>query len=297
MRHRLRNPAQTSPSHVLGCVHARASARSNALRLLFALTLFVASTFSHAALVAVAPAGSDDFAVAPGWRAVDFNLFAASVGLLPAAELLPAATHVDLAGLGIGAGEAHAPPYEFEISDALSAAGLIDEFDFAARDVDGSADDAVYFAFTLIADADNAPVGKTPDGEQPMLPLDLFGLSVTAVLSRRSQTGASETLAEFLVVLEAADPDSIPDFTLDGVSHLPFFFVIDPTLLTPDHAASRDYRLQFALRDSAGNGYDLASDFSVHAVSTPGTASLLVPLFALCGAGLTRRSKRAPPQR
>ena len=106
MRHRLRNPAQTSPSHVLGCVHARASARSNALRLLFALTLFVASTFSHAALVAVAPAGSDDFAVAPGWRAVDFNLFAASVGLLPAAELLPAATHVDLAGLGIGAGEA-----------------------------------------------------------------------------------------------------------------------------------------------------------------------------------------------
>ncbi len=272
---------------------SRAQLAAALTRLLCSLAITTAATFSHAALVTVNPAGADEFALAPTWQPVDFSLFSAAAGLLPAAELLPPATHLDLTDFAVGPGEAHAAPYDFEISDALSAVGLIDAFEFAEHDIDGSAGNAIYFAFNIIADPDNAPVGMTPDGEQAMLPLELFGLDLRVILSRVPQAGVDEALGEFLIVLAAPDPDLFPDFTLEGVSHLPFFFAIDPAVLPPNQPAAGDYRLQFALRDAGGNGYDLASDFAVQAVSTPGTAPLMVPLLGLCIARLVLRRNRA----
>ena len=291
---RSKHNARHGRSALTNCrVLSRAQLAAAAIRLLCSLAITIASTFSHAALVTVTPVGADEFVLAPTWRAVDFNLFTAATGLLPAAELLPPATHLDLAELRIGPAEPHDAPYDFEISDALAAAGLVDAFEFAEDVIDGSTGNAIYFAFNIIADPDNASIGMTPDGEQAMLPLDLFGLDLSVVLSRVSQAGVAEVLGEFLIVLAAPDPDLFPDFTLEGVSHLPFFFALDPAVLPPNQPVAGDYRLQFALRDSGGNGYDLVSDLAVQAVSAPGTATLMAPLLGLCVAGLALRRNRS----
>ena len=295
-----RNTTHAPSSIVAACAPAHVLRATRAVRLLCGFAAIAACTFNHAALVNIEAAGADDFVMAPTWHAVDFNLFASAAGLLPAAELLPPATHVDLADLGIGPGEAHAAPYDFEISDALTAAGLIDEFEFAEDDIDGGSGNAIYFAFNLIADPDNAPVGSTPDGDQAMLPLELFGLDVMAIISRTSQSGGMETLGEFLIVLDAPDPALFPDFTLAGLSHLPFFFAIDPAVLVAGQTSAGDYQLRFVLRDSGGNGYNLTTDFSVLPVSAPGSAAFLTMGLAMwlgmrtAGLPLLRRLRRWP---
>ena len=134
----------------------------------------------------------------------------------------------------------------------------------------------------IIADEDHAPTGMTPDGEQAMLPLDLFALEVSATLSRTFHALPAEPLAEYLIVLDAPDPDLFPEFTLEGMSNLPFFFAIDPSVLPAGVPAAGDFRLQFVLRDAGGNGYRLESAFDLVPVPAAGTT----PLLALCVAGL-----------
>ena len=126
------------------------------------------------AAVSITPFGDATFVAAPTWRPVDFHFYAEAIDpntffLQSLPLILPQPDHVQASDGSIQPGTPHAPPYDHEISDGLAAAGITSRTRFTTEEFDGFNEvngllHGATFAFMIVAETQNAPVGLTPDG-------------------------------------------------------------------------------------------------------------------------------------
>jgi len=234
----------------------------------------------------------------PTWRPADFHLFTAPSEPSSAAAstllgILPNHT-LNLQG-AIAPGTPHPPPYTSEIAAGLAALGIQDRTVFRPSDLAGTPN-GLWFAYMLVPNP--GVTGSSPDfASGPVIPESVFPITSTVTVLRDGQPYDSG------LVRSRALADLDPPFVgFTGSSHRPQFFFSDLTNAdNPLRLRAADlpgqYQLLAQLRDSQGNGYNLAVGF---AVADPVPDPAPVPVFAALGlpaaAGTVRR-RTAPARR
>jgi hypothetical protein len=228
----------------------------------------------------------------PGYLPVDSHLFSGPIGTAAdgfaefaqtQGALLPPPNHLPNPALGIGPGSPHAGPYTTEFGQGVTANGFVDADIFTAAQYSNG--NGVYLVFMMVP-AGGSPNGSSPDFTSgPIIPNALFPLTVTG--STFTDGVLNDSLGAFTVPpLNAAV--GFPG--VDGHSHTPFFFV-DNFDFASLPAIAGDYEYRIGIRDSAGNGYDIAADFQVLAAPEP-PSWILLGIGCLAVGGLSQKSRK-----
>jgi hypothetical protein len=207
----------------------------------------------------------------PIWRPVDFHLFTAAIGSFESefAEftalieaLLPPPNHIPLPPVfGVGPGAPHDPPYDRELAEGVDANGLDDRHSFPASAFSAESENGVYLVWMTVPDP--GVTGRSPDfASGPIIPNALFPLVVSSIATRNGQP-----FDPFLGELEvpALDESVAPQFAgVEGHSHLPIFTATSQTFaIDPGTPPEGRYRYEITMRDQAGNGWDITTQFIV----------------------------------
>jgi hypothetical protein len=207
----------------------------------------------------------------PIWRPVDFHLFSAAIGSFETEfaefgevteQLMPPPEHVPaLPFYGTGPGIPHDPPYERELAEGVTRLGLEDRHSFPASAFSTESLNGVYLVWMLVPDP--GVTGRSPDFVLgPIIPNSLFPMTITGAVTR---DGASFD-PSFIPPTELAPLDETvaPRFAgMDGHSHLPIFIAESQLFAPPGTPVEGRYRFELTLRDTEGNGWDIASQFIV----------------------------------
>jgi hypothetical protein len=237
----------------------------------FATALIVTGVSTAArADVIVTPVGS------PLFVAADFHLFAAPIGTAASGyaefsetqqSILPPPNHVLNTTLGIGPGDPHAGPYDHEMADGVAANGYIEGTTFTTEQYSNGS--GVYFVFMLLPST-GSPTGSSPDfASGPILANAVFPLTISGVTFTNGTL--NDPLAEFaLPAINLVDGFE----TLDGYSHIPFFFADNFDFASRPVTGGYEYRV--SILDGSGNGYNIVAGFDVVPVPEPATWLLLI---------------------
>jgi hypothetical protein len=238
----------------------------------FATALIVTGVSTAArADVIVTPVGS------PLFVAADFHLFAAPIGTASSgyAEfsetqqlILPPPNHSPNPILGIGPGAAHAGPYDHEMADGVAANGYIEGTTFTTEQYSNGS--GVYFVFMLLPST-GSPTGSSPDfASGPILANAAFPLTISGVTF--TDGTFNDTLAAEFPVPAINLVDGFE--TLDGYSHIPFFFADNFDFASRPVTGGYEYRV--SILDGSGNGYNIVAGFDVVPVPEPATWLLMI---------------------
>ncbi len=216
------------------------------------------------AAITVTPVG------APSWQPVDLHLVSVPIGPAPdfpgvfptLAAILPPPEHEPHPQLGIGPGAPHAPPYDHEIGDGLSANSWTDAAVFTLPQF--SKGNAVMLTFMVVPLGGGlGTLGATPDYPSGlMIPNSICPIELTI----ESLAGGQPFSAPVTYAVPALDGNLDPPFPgIDGHSHFPNFFFDAAEFANPgvDVFGAHEYRLQ--ARDQLGNGWDIVATFEVTA--------------------------------
>lgn len=206
----------------------------------------------------------------PTWRPVDFHLFSAPVGTGATeyaeftetlAALLPAPNHVSDPVFGVLPGARHSPPYNTELATGVSNLGFAEKTMFGAAEFSNGI--GVYLAYMLVP-GPGSPVGSSADyASGPIVPNTVQRIHSDATTFRNG------------VLFSAAGSFDVKVADgFDGYSHIPNFYADNfDFALVPSAGVLGSYEYRIQLRDTAGNGWDIATPFQV--VPEPGTLTML----------------------
>jgi hypothetical protein len=202
----------------------------------------------------------------PTWKPVDFHLFSAPVAT-PASgfaeffqtgfDLLPPPNHVPVAGLGVGPGAPHQPPYDSELANGVAARGFREGVRFSTSEFsDGQ---GVFLAWMNVP----APgvTGSSPDFDSgPIIQNALFPISIVGETLHNNKQFSTTRFA----VPALDDETVVPPFTVDGHSHFPIFIADNADIAEKADAKLRgSYRYEFTMIDSSGRGWRIEAHFAV----------------------------------
>ncbi|MBK7077485.1 MAG: hypothetical protein IPH44_34845 [Myxococcales bacterium] len=188
----------------------------------------------------------------PRWETTGWQL--AAVSSWAAADGVWAAHVFNSSVNAFGPGTPHAPPYDAEISDAMTRLGLDPGNVFF---VDQWREPRNLVAFGVIVPSATAPSGSTADyASGPYIPGDLR-LRVDGDLIIGGTVVDPDFDSDYPTYREIA-----PQLTVDGSSHLPLTFG-ESTMYIPGDPGQ--YRLRVQLREIAtpGNGWNIEVSFTV----------------------------------
>ena len=206
----------------------------------------------------------------PIWTPVDFQLFAAPIGgdesnyaefALTAATLLPP-NHLPHAGLFIGPGVPHQPPYSSEMAQGIIRSGFQRGPRFQKQDFSNG------FGIWLVWMVIPAPgaLGSSPDfASGPVIPNRLCPIHHEA---RVFQNGKLFSFVGSYDVPPLDDRLS-PPFPVDGHSHFPIIYVTSTDFGPRNFKIGGEYEYRVSLFDTDGNGWKISMGFVVTDAKRP----------------------------
>lgn len=224
----------------------------------------------------------------PTWRPVDFHLISAPlepfdpVLFETLGSLLPPPEHELHGDLGVGPGDAHAPPYDTELEQGISGAGFSDQTIFTLEEF--FSPNGFYLTWMTVPDP--GATGSSPDFESgPIIPNELFPIEYDGDLLREGVVVDPEFDGEVPPLDAALDPP----FSVDGHSHFPLFMIGGGAFLPPGTPLAGGYAMEVTVRDQEGNGWNISVPFQV--VPEPSTLTLVFVLAIAIG-GIRRMGRR-----
>ena len=149
------------------------------------------------------------------------------------------------------------PPYDTVLDDAMAAAGYVDQSVYPTTAIDGQ--NGSYLAMIVVPDP--GIIGSSPNFDSgPVIPTSVFPIRANNALLREGQVVDEFTLS-----------NGGPGNSVDGAGLGDFFFESDANFFPPDTRLTGSWEWNVSLRDSIGNGWDIAVPFQV---SVPGDANL-----------------------
>ena len=199
----------------------------------------------------------------PAWEIVDYHQVTGLWGddqnsfdtaLETIQMMLPAPNHGPHPALGIGPGASHAPPYDEEFTQSLTALGWKDSQAFTLEE---AATPNAIFATWMVIPSAGSPLGSSPDFAMgPILPNSIFPVHVVA----DGLNDGVETTLNVTFNVPPLDANLDPPFDVEGHSHFPIFFIRGLDNL-PTSIGKRGWHVTMV--DQDGNGWDLTTEFDV----------------------------------
>lgn len=198
----------------------------------------------------------------PTWKPVDCHLFSATIGtelsgyvefLETLASLLPPPNHEEVAGLGIGPGAAHRPPYNSELAEGIAAQGLREGRRFSRREFSNG--EGVFLTCMVVPRPGTR--GSSPDFPSGrIIPNRLFPIVGQGDAYRNRE------LFDPFLDFEVPPLTSAIGFDVDGHSHFPVVLATNADF-GPDVDLRGRYRYDLTMTDSSDKGWRLKADFVI----------------------------------
>jgi hypothetical protein len=179
----------------------------------------------------------------PIWRPVDFELFSAPIepdeAFLATVDAVLGTTYT-----------AHAPPYDHELSNNVAVAGFVSRSIFP-REAITADPNGIFFPILLLPDP--GIIGESRDfASGPIIPNSLFPMTSRAEVWQNDQ---------FQIVLDGGSPLPVrpEDAPFEGTSHR----IRIGNMWNRGSDPLGNYEIRWSLRDTQGNGWDMAFPFQV----------------------------------
>jgi hypothetical protein len=206
----------------------------------------------------------------PTWTLADLHVFTAPIGTaadgyVEFAEqlpiLLPPPHYTVYPNVGIGPGTPESPPYTHDFAVGIRNAGYEGGPIFGPSDFSNG--NGVYFVYMVIPKPGTKNIGSSPDFTSgPIIPNSLFPINSVGV-TYRNGTVSDANLGTISVPAVNSSAYNPPGFNVDGSSHFPVFYADNADFqVTPTHVSGL-YSYSVQMRDSAGNGWNIAAYFLV----------------------------------
>ena len=239
-------------------------------RIALLLPLVAAFAFLLAAGAAAAPRPAHGVKISPignpTWKLVDFHMFSAPIGTAAsgyvefgetALALLPEPNHTFIPALLVGPGTPHAPPYDTELRDGVTALGFHQDVHFSASEF--SAGSGIYLVYMVVP----APgsVGSSPDfASGPIISNSLF--PIHAIATNEHNGKPFSFVGEAFVPPLDASVD--PRFAgLNGHSHFPMFWADNADFGPLGAKLNGSYRFRITMLDSTNSGWLIEAHFTL----------------------------------
>jgi len=203
----------------------------------------------------------------PAWKPEGFQFFSAPMGdqaggFLELGEtlttLLAGENHaLDPDFEVVVPAQEHAPPYDEEWVDAVSAAGFVHSGGFLDTQFD--APGALFLTMVLVP-TEGAPTGDTPSGAGlPLIENATFPINMEGTISRVGQIVDGNVDGQY-----PAPTAFVPPLGPDGLSHVPLWMVEQSSFFTVTVDTPGLYEWQVRLLDSQGLGWTVSVPFSIN---------------------------------